>query len=316
VLEQAVRRFQTRHGLQVDGVVGKKTRAAMAVPVEQRIHQIRLNLERWHWVPRDLGNRYILINTAAFELEAYDNDEVSLAMRVIVGKEERPTPVFTENMRYLIVNPYWNVPNKLATHDLIPAQLNDPDYFHRKDIRIFAGWQAGAEEVDPALIDWQAYLGVRYLPYKLQQAPGPANSLGRIKFMLPNAHSVYLHDTPARHLFEKPVRAFSSGCVRVENPLQLADYVLASRSGGSARPDIESIIASGETRTLSLPESIPVYFLYQTAWTDSLGQVHFRDDIYRRDVLLAAALAVTVDDTPLPSIVKNMSQTRSVSLLH
>lgn len=288
-LEQAVRRFQRRHGLLVDGIVGKATRAALAVPVEKRIDQLRINLERWRWLPQDLGERYITVNSAGFELQAHAGNSVPLTMRVIVGTQNRETPVFMANMRYLVVNPYWQVPDKIARRDLIPEIMRDQDYFARRGIHVLTGWGPDAVEMDAAQIAWQEYLGDDYyLPFRLRQDPGPRNSLGRIKFMLPNLHSVYLHDTPARHLFDRPVRAFSSGCIRVEKPLELADYVLNGDS--QARQSLEALLASGETGTLPLPEPVPVYLLYHTAWVDNDGMLHFRADIYGRDAKLLAAL--------------------------
>ncbi|MGI9321434.1 MAG: L,D-transpeptidase family protein [Thiogranum sp.] len=289
VLERAVIRFQQRHGLLGDGVIGKRTRAALAVPVDQRIEQIRLNLERWRWLPRDLGPRYITVNTAAFELQVHDQDTVPLSMRVIVGKKQHPTPVFTEKMSYLIVNPYWHVPTRVAIRDLIPKQLSDTDFFQSRSIRVLSSWQPGAVEVDPDQVDWQAYLNGRYFPYKLRQDPGPGNALGRIKFMLPNRFSIYLHDTPGQHLFNKPVRTFSAGCVRVEKPMALANYVLGMKPP-SAQARLEALIAEQEKRTIALPDPIAVYMLYQTAWVDEGGTLQFRNDIYGHDRRLAAAL--------------------------
>ena len=288
-LERAVIRFQQRHGLPGDGIIGKRTRAALAVPVDQRIEQIRLNLERWRWLPRDLGPRYITVNTAAFELQVHDQDTVPLSMRVIVGRKRHPTPVFTEKMSYLIVNPYWHVPTRVAIRDLIPKQLSDPGFFQSRNIRVLSGWQPGAVEVDPDQVDWQAYLNGRYFPYKLRQDPGPGNALGRIKFMLPNRFSIYLHDTPGRQLFNKPVRTFSAGCVRVEKPMALANWVLGLKQP-SAQALLEALIAEEEKWTIPVPDPIPVYMLYQTAWVDEGGNLQFRNDIYGHDRRLATAL--------------------------
>lgn len=295
-LAEAVRRFQRRHGLQDDGVVGRRTRQALSRPVEQRLRQIALNLERWRWLPRDLGRRYILVNMAGFELQVREDDEVRLSMRVIVGKPFRATPTFRENMTYLVFNPYWNVPGKLARRDLVPALLRDPAYFERKRIRVLSGWDADAVELDADAIDWRQYAGGRYLPYRLRQDPGPDNSLGRIKFMLPNPFSVYLHDTPSRHLFQRPVRTFSSGCIRVEKPVALASYVLGE--GWDGRAVLEAIDA-GRNRVQRLKAPIPVYILYQTAWVDEAGHMQFRDDVYQRDRRLAGLLPTALVRPPL-----------------
>lgn len=286
-LEQAVKSYQRRHGLHPDGVVGPQTRLALSRSIDQRIEQIELNLERWRWLPRDLGERHIRVNTAGFELEVHDSGEIPLKMRVIVGKDERKTPAFTQDMRYLVFNPHWNVPGKIAREDIIPHALHDPGYFLRKRIRVLTGWDRQAQELDPYAIDWSQYRNTSYLPFKFRQDPGPKNSLGRIKFMLPNPFSVYLHDTPSRRLFKKSVRTFSSGCVRVEKPVELASYVMGERWTPSA---ISRIIKQKKNRVISLPAPIPVHMLYQTAWADADGRVHFRRDVYRRDARLLAAM--------------------------
>ena len=314
-LERAVMRFQQRHGLLGDGVIGKRTRAALAVSVDQRIEQIRLNLERWRWLPRDLGPRYISVNSAAFELQVHDQGTVPLSMRVIVGKTRHPTPVFMEKMRYLIVNPYWHVPTRVAVRDLIPKQLSDPGFFQSRSIRVLSGWQSDAVEVDPDQVEWQAYLGGRYLPYKLRQDPGPANALGRIKFMLPNRFSIYLHDTPGRRLFNKPVRTFSAGCVRVEKPMALANYVLGLQQP-SAQARLETLISQEEKQIIPLPDPIPVYLLYHTAWVAEGETLQFRDDIYGHDRRLAEALRREVAPQRGNRGAQNLPVKASLGLLH
>ncbi len=289
-MERAVRHFQYRHGLEQDGIVGRKTRAALAVPVEQRILQLTINLERWRGLPRDLGERYIMVNSAAFLLQAHAGDRAPLEMRVIVGRKNLQTPTFTESMRYLIVNPYWHVPNKIARVDLIPALLRDPGYFSSHHIRVLSSWREDAMELDPLSVHWSEYLSRRAIPFQLRQDPGPHNALGRIKFMLPNRYSVYLHDTPSKQLFKRSVRAFSHGCVRVEKPLELANYVLGGGADERTPSALESIIQQGKTRTILLPRPVPVYVVYMTAWVDHGGKVHFQRDIYQRDRRLAARI--------------------------
>lgn len=286
-LEAAVRQFQQRHGLGDDGVVGRKTRLALSVPVEQRIAQILLNLERWRWLPRSLGARYVWVNTADFSLSLHENDRVSGTMRVIVGREERETPAFSEPMTHLVVNPSWSVPNKIAVEDLLPKQLHDPGYVARKRIRVLSSWSANAVELDPYMVDWSAYRNVKYLPFKFEQASGPDNSLGRVKFLMPNPYSVYLHDTPSRNLFSRTTRAFSSGCIRVEDPVSLAQFALGADWAGRS---VEDMIAAGKTQYVRLPEPLPVYLVYLTGWRDDEGRAQFRDDIYELDRRLALAL--------------------------
>ena len=286
-LEAAVMRFQLRHGLKVDGVIGAATVAALNVTPEQRIWQILLNMERWRWLPRDLGERYLLVNMAGFELQAVEQGRVQLAMRVIIGTAYRSTPAFIGRLSYLVVNPEWNVPKTILREDIIPRQRENPGYLASQNIRVLANWQAGAPELDPAAIDWHAVDPKRF-PYRLRQDPGPANSLGRLKFMLPNEYDIYLHDTPARHLFAETVRTFSSGCIRVEKPLELADYLLQD-TGEWDRERLRELIDSGVTRSLLLPRRVPVYILYWTAWVDDEGLTHFVDDVYGLDRSMAGA---------------------------
>jgi murein L,D-transpeptidase YcbB/YkuD len=288
-VEAAVRKFQARHGLEEDGIVGSKTLAALNVPVSERIQQILVNMERWRWMPDELGDRYLLVNMAGFELHAVERGEVVMDMRVIIGRPYRSTPAFASEMNHLVFNPYWNVPHKLAILDLLPKQQANPDYLKEAGFRVYASWEPGAEELDPADIDWSAFTPVNF-PYRLRQDPGESNSLGRIKFMLPNPYAVYLHDTPTRHLFQRPVRTFSSGCIRVEEPVQLANFVLENGED-AVTIDVQEEIDSGEHHTRSLPRPLPVYLLYLTAWVDDQGRAQFRDDIYGRDALVKTAWA-------------------------
>jgi len=288
-LERAVRRFQTRLGLEADGVVGKKTRSALAVPVADRISQIIVNMERWRWMPRDLGLRYILVNMAGFDLRAFEGGREALGMRVIVGRAYRRTPSFGKSMTYLVFHPHWNIPPKLAVLDVLPKVRKDPNHLSKEGIRVFSGWGPGASELDPDAIDW-SMVPRRPFPFKLRQDPGPRNALGRIKFMLPNRFDVYLHDTPHRELFRRAVRTFSSGCIRLEKPLDLAAFVL--KPDPRWDPDrIQEAVESFEQKTVSLTRPIPVYVVYWTAWVEEDGTVHFRDDVYGRDKRLEEALS-------------------------
>jgi murein L,D-transpeptidase YcbB/YkuD len=286
-LELAVQRFQARHGLETDGIVGRYTLAALNVPVEERTQQILTNMERWRWLPEALGPRYLMVNMAGFDLQAVENEATVMDMRVIIGRPYRSTPAFVSEMRHLVFNPYWNVPHKLAVLDLLPSQQKDPGYFSRKGFRVFSDWSKDAYEIDPDTIDWSQY-NARNFSFRLRQEPGADNSLGRIKFMMPNPYAVYLHDTPAQHLFKRAVRTFSSGCVRVEQPVRLATYLLQDGRRWSDR-DVVEMIESKENRAVILPRKIPIYMLYLTAWVDDAGQVHFRDDVYGRDLLVRKA---------------------------
>ncbi len=288
-LASAVRRFQQRNGLQADGIAGPSTIGMLNVPVEQRIRQVVVNLERWRWLPHDLGARYIIVNTADFNLKAVENSRVALQMRVVVGRPARRSPVFSANMTYLVVNPYWNVPTSIAVEDILPVLQKDVAYLAQRGIRVFKNWGLDAPEVDPATVDWHAYHADRF-PFRLRQDPGPNNALGRIKFMFPNPFAVYLHDTPNRSLFKRVQRDFSSGCIRVEAPFVLADFVLAGDQRWTPNA-LTQTIKEGETRTIRLNHPVPVHLLYMTAWADETDVVQFRRDIYDRDRELDRALS-------------------------
>ncbi|UCG84840.1 MAG: L,D-transpeptidase family protein [Gemmatimonadota bacterium] len=287
-LTVGLKQFQSRHGLDSDGVLGAATLAALNIPVEERIRQIALNLERWRWLPQDLGDRHIVVNIAAFELEVFEGKRPVLTMPVIVGRPYRRTPVFSSVLSYLVFSPYWHVPHSLAIQDQLPMQQRDPEYFRRTGMRVFDGWGAAASEVDPSTIDW-TQVGHQAFRYRLRQDPGPANALGGVKFMFPNKHSVYLHDTPARDLFAKSQRDFSSGCIRVGNAAGLADYLLRDTPpwDGAA---VRQAMNAGVERTVPLASRLPVHILYWTAWANEDGSIHFRRDLYGRDDRLAAAL--------------------------
>ena len=294
-LDAAVRTFQRRHGLAVDGVVGRKTLAALNVPVETRIRQLIVNMERARWLPDELGRRHVLVNIAGFEAWVVDDGRPSLRLKAIVGKSYQQTPAFSERMTYLVLNPYWNVPPGITRRETIPAVTADPTYLAAHDMEVVAGWDADAAVLDPATIDWQAVTQGRF-PYRFRQRPGPQNALGRVKFMLPNGHNVYIHDTPARELFERPVRAFSHGCIRVAQPLELAAHLLAGQDGWS-RARIDRLIASGQETFVPLAEPVPVHVSYFTAWSDD-GEVNFRDDVYDRDTRLDEALLAAPPESP------------------
>ena len=287
-LEKKLIHFQKRFGLEPDGVAGPKTLAMMNITAEQRVRQIILNMERWRWLPQSLGERYLIANIAAFELQVVEGEQTVMSMAVIAGRNYRRTPVFSGRMTYLVLNPYWHVPPSLAVEDKLPLIRKNPGYLAQQHMKLFLGWGAEEREIDPAGVNW-ARISAKNFPYRIRQEPGPLNALGRIKFMFPNRFNVYLHDTPTPELFAKAERAFSSGCVRISRPLELATYLLRNKPEWS-REQIIAAIQQNKERTVNLPEPYNVHFLYWTAWTDEDDTVHFRPDIYDRDKPLADAL--------------------------
>ena len=287
-LEQTLKRFQWRHGLTATGILDASTRAELNVSAETRVKQLELNLERWRWLPQDLGRRHIIVNIAAFELKVEEDEEVALAMRVVVGRPYHSTPVFSDTMRYLVLNPYWNVPRDIAVQEVLPHLQRDSTYLTKQGMRVFKGWGPEAQELDPSTLDW-ATVDTVHFPFRLRQDPGPINALGRIKFMFLNKFSVYLHDTPARPLFERTRRDFSHGCIRIQQPIELAEYLLRKNSHWN-RKKLLAELDEAEDRSLPLPEPIPIHLLYWTAWADMDGTIQFRRDIYDRDAPLLAAL--------------------------
>jgi len=289
----ALKRFQRRHGLKPDGVLGDETLAALNVPVAVRLRQIELNLERWRWLPKQLGRRYLLVNIADFRVSVVEDGKTVLEMPAVVGNSYRKTPVFSASMSYLEFAPYWYVPPTILKEDKLPEIRRDPGYLARHHYEV-VGWD-GTTPLDPTAIDWQG-VDEENFPGLLRQKPGPWNALGRVKFMLPNAHAVYLHDTPDRRLFWQRQRSFSSGCIRVEKPLELASYLLAEQ--GWSRADVRAAMHGDAPLRVDLERRLPVHVLYWTAWVDEDGLLHFRDDVYGRDVDLDIALARELSTCP------------------
>jgi murein L,D-transpeptidase YcbB/YkuD len=286
-LEAAVKAFQEDHGLEIDGVVGKQTRRALNISAEERLKQVLLNLERWRWLPRYLGKRYIIVNTAAYTLKAMESDTESLNMKVIVGQSYQKTPVFSKAMTYLIVNPYWNVPPRIARQEILPKLQQDPEYLGVNNFELVAGWEKNSPVMNPFNVDWKNINSDNF-PGRIRQKPGPKNALGAIKFMFPNPFHVYLHDTPKKALFKKAKRAFSHGCIRIAKPLKLAVFVLDDPE--YSLKHIETLVQGGERTEIGVKNPIPVHLLYWTAWVGESGRLNFREDIYQRDEPLWEAL--------------------------
>lgn len=275
---QAVRQIQRRHGLHVDGIVGRHTLAALNVPVQERLQQLRHDLEN-RQLPEDVGDRYILVNIPDFTLRLIDRNREVWATRVVVGERQRRTPMLRSTIDHLVFNPYWHVPSRIAKQELLPRVVADPHYLAEQQMEIVA---PGGQVLDPSGIDWTA-VNAQDFPYRIRQRPGAHNALGRVKFIFPNTYGVYLHDTPSRAVFARAERAFSHGCVRVEKPLELAAYLLRERERELRTPEqMEQMIRRGERTYVKLPQPIEVHFVYRTAWVDDDGIVQFRPDIYRQ----------------------------------
>jgi L,D-transpeptidase YcbB len=268
-LQAALKQFQAQHGIEVDGQVGPATYLALNASAATRVEQIRDNLERWRQTPRDLPGTRIEVNVPAAWLTVVENGVAGLGMRAIVGAEKHPTPVLRARMNAVLFNPPWNIPTSIIKKEILPHLKRDPGYLDRNHyVRVSHNGAPG-----------------------MQQLPGPDNALGRIKFELPNEYDVYLHDTPSHPLFSRAIRSLSHGCVRLENPRQLAVYLLATGKTAWGLKEVDDAIAEGDTRRVPLARSVPVYLLYWTAFVDDDGTLQFRDDIYGRDLRLAAAMA-------------------------
>jgi murein L,D-transpeptidase YcbB/YkuD len=287
VLAGAVAQFQARHGIVVDSILGAETVDALNVPAEYRAAQIAGNLERYRWLPQSLGGRYILVNVPAFQLQAFDNGAEVLTMKVIVGAEYdgRSTPVFSDSLQTVVFRPYWNVTDNIAQNEIWPKAEADPSYMARNDYEVVRG------EEGP----------------RVRQKPGPQNALGLVKFMFPNSFDIYLHDTPQGELFEEDVRAFSHGCIRVEKPPELAQYVL----GWSADSVQRLMEGEKDDRHVTVEQKIPVYIVYMTSYVRD-GVLHFGNDLYSRDeALVKAVRAAALPEASVLSLIQRLDDVAS-----
>jgi murein L,D-transpeptidase YcbB/YkuD len=278
-LSRALKEFQANNGIKQTGQIDDATIDALnSLSDRASVEKLVLNMERLRWMPRMLGNRYIWVNEAAFELDIVEQKKIAWRTKVIVGKPETQTYLFNDVMETVVINPYWMVPKSIIKHEMLPHLLEDPYYLDRKGFEVVTSF---GDVISSGEADWWG----NDIPYDVRQPPGGENALGRIKFLFPNSHSIYMHDTPTKKLFKEKVRAFSHGCIRVENPRKLAEYVL-----GWDRKRIDDLIAAGANREIKLDKKIPVYLTYFTAWPDESGKMTFHRDVYRRDKRLEKAI--------------------------
>ncbi len=274
-LQQALATFRAAARQQGDAPVAGDTERA-----SWRVRQLALNLDRWRWMPHDLGERHILVNIPAYEMQVIERDRPALAMRVVVGRSDTQTPVFSDEMTYVVFSPYWNIPESILQKETLPRMVDDPDYLLRNQIEVVRGTGGFEEVVDPASIDWTEQEAVKGLRFR--QIPGDENALGLVKFIFPNHFGVYLHDTPADALFGRPERALSHGCIRVEKPAALARYVLHDL--GQWTPErITAAMHAGQEQAVRLKTKLPVHIGYWTAWVQADGTVRFTTDPYGVD---------------------------------
>jgi L,D-transpeptidase YcbB len=278
-----VKRFQARHGLEAKGLIGKQTIIAMNVPVEERVRQIMLNMERWRWMPESLGDYHFLVNIAAFELQRIQANTIIDRMNTVVGAPATQTPEFSDELEYVEFNPTWTVPYSIATKEMLPRLRRNP-FAYAGDFEVFVGGKLASW----GSINWSAY-GPGNFPFTFRQKPGPKNALGKVKFMMPNKHNIYLHDTPAKDKFLQTARAFSHGCIRLARPVDLA-YALVPDLGGWSKARMDGAWGSGKTTRASFTDHIPVHLIYGTAFRGDAGMIEFRPDVYGRDRKLYNAL--------------------------
>lgn len=292
-LVAAVKKFQYRHGIDQDGVIGPATLEEMNTPISARIRQIVLNMERRRWMQDNLGDFYVFVNLADQYLKVVKRNEQGKEKTIhiaplVVGKTFHATPVFTKNMTHMVMNPFWNVPASITRNEFLPKLIRDPGSMRRQNIRILKGWGDNAPEIDPFSINWSR-VSKKNFPFRLRQDSGRKNALGKIKFIFPNKFNVYIHDTPSKSLFKKSRRYFSHGCMRVQNPIKLAEVLLREKAKGWDKKRIMKVLATGKKRIVKITP-VQVHITYLTAWVNKDMSVHFRHDVYGRDTALERAL--------------------------
>lgn len=279
-LLQALTNFQYRMGLKETGKITPETIIELNKPIELRIKQMMVNIERLRWIPVQLEKQYILVNIPAFKLHVFEAGKPIWSTNVVVGKEVRQTSIFRGNLSQVILNPYWGVPTSIVRNEILPRLKKNPAYLENNDMEVFSG----STIIDPSTINWAAYKG--NVPFDIRQKPGNNNALGKMKFMFPNNYHIYLHDTPSKSLFGESSRAFSHGCIRVENPRWLA-YYLSKNNEAWTKDRIDETLETDTQIGIRIVPTVPVYIVYFTAWVDDKGLLNFRNDLYHLDTKLA-----------------------------
>ncbi|GAB3476345.1 L,D-transpeptidase family protein [Marinomonas epiphytica] len=284
-LKSALISFQQRHHLEADGAAGSKTIQMLNVSLEQRSKQIAYNLERWRWLPNQLEANRAWVDLTNYTVDLHLNGELS-SMKAVIGKPERKTPVFKGLMTYMVTNPTWRVPQRIARENILPKIQKDPSYLTKYGYKVYSSWSIGAKEIDPTTINWKS-IEQQDLVYRFEQEADESNALGQFKFMFPNKNDIYLHDSPAKHLFNEQTRAYSSGCIRLERPVEFAR---ALTKGSKQATKVTETMQSQVTTVISLPTYLPVYLVYLTVVPNANGMLEFRQDIYQRDTLMEEAM--------------------------
>ena len=281
-LQKAVKHFQVRTGLKQDGVVGGVTLKELNKSIDDRITTIRLNLDRLKWLNERASRRHVIINIPDFQLYFEEDGKLIQTMGVITGKPKHPTPIFSDMVEIIVLNPYWNVPKSIIQKEMIPKLLRNPNAMVKQGIEIRAGWGKNAEKVSGGSVDWSQYRYSKTMPYRFAQLPGYKNALGKVKFLFPNKFSVYMHDTPTKHLFKKNRRAFSHGCIRLEKPRELL-RTFSTFNDNIDFDKSQKVLKGKKNSYLKLQEKVPVDVVYLTAWVDYDGKLQFRNDVYKYD---------------------------------
>jgi murein L,D-transpeptidase YcbB/YkuD len=281
-LKESVTKFQKRNGLAPDGVIGKQTIRALNRGLDERIDIIKLNLDRIKWFNQRGGNRHIIVNIPAFTLYFEENGKLRLEMKVITGKRRNRTPIFSNTVQQIVLNPAWNVPKNIVQEEIIPRLIKNHDALAKDGIDIYTGWGKNAQKIDPGSVEWTNYRNTKRVPFRFTQPPGPNNALGKVKFLFPNRFSVYMHDTPSKYLFSRNVRAFSHGCIRLEKPIELLE-IFTSFNETLNFNLLQKRLWGGRRVYLKLDTEVPVDIVYLTAWVDYDGVLQFRNDIYGYD---------------------------------